>query len=100
MKTHKISLEIRKQLTERSGGRCEIVIDGIRCSNPATSPHHKKSRARGGNDDLNNLIDTCFSHHRAIEDHKGEWTKQYRTYSWQKEGETESIYREVQGGLR
>jgi hypothetical protein len=81
----KIPEKVRRELSERSGGRCEVVIDGIRCSRPAVCPHHKKSKARGGSDNLSNLTDTCFTHHRAIHDHKGEWTKQYRIHSWERE---------------
>lgn len=80
-----IPLETRKQLTARSGGRCEVVIDGVRCTNTNPSPHHKKSRARGGSDRLTNLTDCCFIHHRAIHDHKGDWTEDYRVHSWEKE---------------
>lgn len=82
--------EMRRQLRERSGCRCEVIINGIRCMRSSVHPHHKKSKARGGSDNLINLTDTCFTHHRAIHDHKGEWTKAYRTYSWQKEGQNET----------
>jgi len=59
------------------------------CTRDATDTHHMKSRARGGGDDAINKRYICRSCHNCITQHRGNWTKRWRTYSWQKEGETE-----------
>lgn len=73
-------------LTARSGGRCEIRLKG--CQKKGVDPHHVKSKARGGSDDLLNLFFVCRNCHNAIGGHKP-GTKKYRTFSWQTEGQTE-----------
>jgi len=66
--------------------RCEVDS----CNNEAMpGVHHKKLRKRGGTDSPENTMKVCFDCHRAIHDHMGEWTKRYRTFSWQIEGQSE-----------
>lgn len=61
------------------------------CDRPSMpGVHHKKSRRRGGSDDPVNTMEVCFICHHAITTHDGEWTKEYRTHSWQEEGMTEA----------
>lgn len=77
----------RKALEARSNGRCEAGLP--RCTGKATDPHHVKSRARGGSNDLINLLHVCRSCHDAIEQHRP-GTAKFRTHSWQKEGDREA----------
>lgn len=78
--------ETRLALWARSGGRCEIQLAG--CWRKAADPHHRKSRARGGSNDLINLLAVCPHCHRAVTDHaQGTW--RYRTHSWDPEGTDE-----------
>ena len=83
-----IPKSISKALAERSKGRCEVGLPKY-CQITATDPHHKKNRARGGSNDLINLIHACRSCHRAIHDHRA-GTNRFRTHSWQDEGQSEA----------
>ena len=82
------------QLWERSQSRCEVVIDGIRCKKYVPKDRfniqHIKSRGRLGSNNLINLMTICFAHHQDVEQHKGFWTKRYRSHFWQIEGKTEA----------
>jgi 5-methylcytosine-specific restriction endonuclease McrA len=50
----------------RSGGRCEVVEDGRRCSSrKGVQCDHIVPRVQGGGHGLGNLRDTCSDHHRA-----------------------------------
>lgn len=50
----------------RSGGRCEVVEAGQRCSSrKGVQCDHIVPRAQGGGHALGNLRDTCRDHHRA-----------------------------------
>ena len=51
--------------------------------------HHMKYKSRGGSDNPINLVRLCRTCHRDVHDHKAEWTKKYRTYSFCAEGITE-----------
>jgi len=51
---------------DRSEGRCEVEINGTRCSNPADAVHHVLSRAQGGKDTLEDVIAICNYHHDII----------------------------------
>jgi len=83
-----IPLKSVKAVRERSGGRCEVVINGLRCQFKATEIHHMKKRSSGGKKaqkDLHspkNLLDCCKGHHDIIERHffeeGNEWAKAYR----------------------
>lgn len=47
----------------RSGGRCEIRSSHD-CDGFAQEwPHHRKLRAQGGSNSLDNLLDVCFTGH-------------------------------------
>lgn len=51
---------------ERSGGRCEIRSSHD-CDRISTgSPHHRKMRSQGGSNDVDNLLDVCFTGHQWI----------------------------------
>ena len=69
------SLEVRREIRERSGGLCERKLpDGRRCLAPASDIHHIVPKGMGGRhgamkrliNDLRNGIDVCRScHERA-----------------------------------
>lgn len=76
-----------RALWTRANGRCEA---GTRwCWGTGQDPHHVKSRARGGSNNLTNLLLVCRPCHDAIEQHRP-GTGKFRTHSWQAEGERES----------
>ena len=62
--------------------------------------HHMMYKSRGGSDDPINLVRLCgpFDNKECEDGCHGKvhrqpwlgWTKQYRTFSWQNEGETEA----------
>ena len=55
---------------DRSGYRCEVMRHGGRCRNQAQAyPHHRKLRAQGGSNSLDNLLDVCARCHDEI--HRG-----------------------------
>lgn len=54
--------EIRAALVRRSGGRCEVRLDG--CSGTATGVHHRLKR-RSGVHTMENLLDICVNCHTA-----------------------------------
>lgn len=71
---------------ERAGWRCEVVLDDTRCEDRATQAHHVKTRARGGSDDLSNLLAVCLAHHSWIHAHPEEaTTRGYLAPSWEPE---------------
>ena len=84
-----IPQSVRAEVRERSGGQCEVVINGERCNRRATQQHHKKKRSGCGKHTLENLVDVCFEHHEIIERHffkpGNEWTKDYRISRFAKE---------------
>lgn len=86
--------KIRKAVRERSEGLCEICLPG--CARFSTEIHHVKSAGRGGKSTLRNLLDVCFSCHRLVSLNKP-GTEKFRTYAWQKEGETEADAPEWKG---
>lgn len=55
--------ETVNQLRARSGGRCEVRIDGYRCVRVAVDPCHIVKRSAGGSDELSNLYHGCRLHH-------------------------------------
>lgn len=57
--------ELRAALWARSGGRCEEIVDGIRCMRSAQDAAHIKARSQGGDDVLANLRALCRVHHAA-----------------------------------
>lgn len=52
------------ELLERSGGRCEVTLDAVRCRRVAVDPCHIIPRSQGGSDALDNLYAGCRAHHR------------------------------------
>lgn len=60
--TDDVPPEIRAALRRRSGGRCEIGLDG--CSGTANHAHHRLKR-RSGVHTLENLVHSCWNCHTA-----------------------------------
>ena len=54
----------------RSGGRCEIVLDGTRCRKPGREVHHllggNGRRGRGASALATHKVHTCVEHHRLM----------------------------------
>lgn len=75
---------VRRQVRARSGGQCEAAIQAV-CAYTASDIHHRKSRARGGSNDLKNLLHVCRACHRNLEEHRPR-TECFRTHSWDDEG--------------
>lgn len=58
--------KMAKTIRVRSAGRCEILAAHA-CDGPATLyPHHRKMRSQGGSNDIDNLIDVCWTGHMWI----------------------------------
>jgi hypothetical protein len=60
---------VLKQLHERSGGQCEVIVQGYRCNGGAKDPHHVLPKGRGGKNTLDNLLHICRWCHRLIHDY-------------------------------
>lgn len=43
----------------RSKGRCEVVLEGVRCLRDAKDAHHVVKRSQGGSDSVHNVMDVC-----------------------------------------
>ena len=54
----------KKQVRERSGGRCEY--DGDDCDQAATECHHKLPRSHPRANDPDFLLDLCRYHHHDV----------------------------------
>lgn len=52
-------------VAQRSGGRCEVVDNGVRCNVPARDTDHITPVMAGGQDTVDNACRICDSHHRA-----------------------------------
>lgn len=78
---------------KRAWNRCEVMLPEI-CERRVAELHHVKSRKRGGSNDPINCMAVCRPCHDAIERHRT-GTDRYRTYSYQREGERESDFREA-----
>jgi len=89
-----MNLNYRRGFTDLHPTFCEVNLReplvNPDCTIYATDPHHMKSRRRGGSDDPVNKRFVCRSCHDCITQHRGEWTKRWRTPSWAKEGTTEA----------
>lgn len=75
--------KVRREVEERSGGRCECIHnDGCRCAKPAVSMHHLKFRSRLGKHTAENLLHACLLDDNVIHRHwfepGNEWAKKYR----------------------
>lgn len=79
--------KVRKQVWERCQRICEAQLEG--CLRQAREINHIKSRARGGSNNLENLMGTCRYCHRQITDNRP-GTEKYRTHGWQPEGKDEN----------
>lgn len=51
----------------RAEGRCEVVLEGLRCPQEANDPEHVLACSAGGEDDPNNTLAVCRPHHRQTE---------------------------------
>jgi predicted restriction endonuclease len=65
--------ELRPLVHERAEGRCEVVIDGERCTRRFAHCHHRLPVGRGGRDELDNLLAVCTEHHIHIH-HNPRWS--------------------------
>ena len=60
---------VKAIIRERSGGRCEVVLDDVRCFRHAIDPAHVVRRSTGGKksrdylDDPVRVLDVCRPHH-------------------------------------
>ena len=77
-----IPSETLRLLHWRDSGMCRAHLFG--CTIIGTDPHHLKSRARGGNDSLLNLVLLCRSCHDRITRHEP-GTERFRRASWEPE---------------
>lgn len=91
--------EVKQEVWNRAGGRCEIVKNGKQCfSKRMLQFHHKKFRSRCFDPNIlhskENIVLSCGPDHDDIQFHSHEpgkeWTKKYRTHRWQEIGETEA----------
>lgn len=87
---HRFAGNVRAIVVSRSGGRCEIAIDG--CWGTARELHHRITQKAGGrhragvkrSDRPSNMIDVCGRCHAIVTDHPS-WAY---TYGWSlKEGQ-------------
>lgn len=56
---------MRPIVAARSGGICEVKLDG-RCRRRATHVHHRKLRGNGGDNAIENLLHVCSSCHSRL----------------------------------
>jgi hypothetical protein len=65
-----LSAKTKHQVWLRDQGRCRYHRQGLRCDRTRfLHIHHRKPRALGGSDRLENLVLLCGEHHRAV--HEG-----------------------------
>lgn len=72
--------ERKGELNQRSGGRCENMVEDVRCGGLAMHPHHIiHRRTKGSNtrdDRMDNLLALCDSCHRKMHpDKQPKWGK-------------------------
>jgi len=53
----------RNTVLKRAGRQCEVVVDGVRCTNVAAQVDHIINVAEGGGHELSNLAAICIPHH-------------------------------------
>lgn len=58
---------LRVQVFETKGRRCVLHLDGV-CTRTATTVHHVVPKARGGADELSNLVPACAPCNLAVGD--------------------------------
>lgn len=61
---------INRQVKDRSGGRCEAIINGTRCNAKSNEVHHIIPLSRGGTTTMSNLIDLCKPCHDKRHTHR------------------------------
>ena len=54
---------VKAAIRARSGGYCEVTLEGRRCIRRATETHHVIKRSHGGQHDVNGCLDICHEHH-------------------------------------
>ena len=56
------------QVNKRSEGRCEVILDGVRCPKRATDHHHLvKPRRAAENHTPERIVHVCRAHHERCE---------------------------------
>lgn len=64
----------RTEVLRLAGGRCEAVVDGVRCDvrDPAQlEAHHRQAVTQGGsNDPASNGLALCLEHHGLVENRR------------------------------
>lgn len=58
---------IKARVWQRAGGRCEVVLEGLRCPHGVDDPEHVLACSAGGSDDPNNVAAVCRRCHRRTE---------------------------------
>jgi len=58
---------LRQQVFAQRGRRCLLRLDGV-CTVAATTVHHVVPKARGGADELSNLVPACAPCNLAVGD--------------------------------
>ncbi len=76
-------VEKKAEIRIRSGDRCEVVLDGVRCLRIGVDCHHIIKRSQGGPDETWNLISICRRHHERTDAplYKGRLTIEPRTFA-------------------
>jgi hypothetical protein len=59
-----IPAEVRREVEERSGGRCEAMR--VCMGAAAEHMHHKRLQSQSGGDTPDNLVHLCFACHRWV----------------------------------
>ena len=58
---------IKAVVWQRAGGRCEVVLEGLRCPRGVDDPEHVLACSAGGSDDPSNVAAVCRQCHRRTE---------------------------------
>lgn len=61
--------DIRKDVFERDGGKCRVLIGGRICGRPGNEVHHIRALSVGGTTTKANLITICKDCHDARHSH-------------------------------
>jgi 5-methylcytosine-specific restriction endonuclease McrA len=55
--------ELSAAVRKRSKGKCEGLVNGVRCGAPAVDVHHIVPLSSGGSNSLTNLLHLCLDCH-------------------------------------